>query len=88
MYNGSMNISPTPNTIPCGGVSLTERTVSVKILKLDKTGHTTIDTNIDVEFRELVRKGYAMFVNDTKIKSLESVPDDSEILALAPLVGG
>lgn len=59
----------------------------LRILRLDKTGHTTIDTDIDVAFKTLTKQGYAMFLNDEKIKEMPLV-DEGEILALAPLVGG
>jgi hypothetical protein len=59
------------------------------LLKLDKTGHSTVTgTDVQVEFDTLLSKGYAMFVAEQQIRSLDSVAPDAEILALAPLVGG
>lgn len=63
----------------------------MKILKLDKTGHSTLcETEIDIqkEFKALCAKGYAMFLDDVQIKALPTNRPDAEILALAPLVGG
>jgi hypothetical protein len=60
----------------------------MKILKLDHTGHTSIDTNIETEFKRLMSQGYAMFLNDEQIKELPVGQETGEILALAPLVGG
>ena len=62
----------------------------LRILKLDRTGHTTIEENIEQEFSELCRKGYAMFLNDEHIKTLPIDHENLEgdLIALAPLVGG
>lgn len=63
----------------------------MKILKLDRTGHTTIDsvdTDLDQAFKALCSKGYAMFLDDVQIKALPDNRPNAEILALAPLVGG
>jgi len=63
----------------------------MKILKLDRTGHTTMcstEVDLDVEFKELTRKGYAMFLDDAHIKAMPTDRPDAEIVALAPLVGG
>jgi hypothetical protein len=61
-----------------------------RILKLDHTGHTTVETDIQAEFAKLCKQGYAMFVDDVQIKALPDAPQVGtvEILALAPLVGG
>jgi hypothetical protein len=63
----------------------------MKILKLDRTGHTTLcETEVDLqkEFDALVKQGYAMFLDDVHVKALPVNQPDAEILALAPLVGG
>ena len=63
----------------------------MKILKLDKTGHSTLcatEVDIQAEFNALIGKGYAMFLNDEQLRTLDNVHPDAEILALAPLVGG
>ena len=66
----------------------------MRILKLDKSGHTTLagtEADLDQAFRALVKSGYAMFLNDEKLANgvqLSALPQDAEILALAPLVGG
>ena len=55
------------------------------LLVLDKTGHTTVTENIEAEFNRLIRSGYAAFVNNVHVSSL---PEEGEILMLAPLAGG
>ena len=63
----------------------------MKILKLDRNGHSTLcatEVDLDREFKALVGQGYAMFVNDEQIRVLPVDQPDAEILALAPLVGG
>lgn len=63
----------------------------MKILKLDYTGHTTLcatEVDLDAEFVALTHKGYAMFLDDERIRALPKDRPDAEILALAPLVGG
>lgn len=60
----------------------------MKILRLDSKGHTTVETNIETEFAQLLKDGYAMFLDDVQIKELPVGRETGEILALAPLVGG
>lgn len=62
----------------------------LKIQKLDRTGHTVIEENLEAEFAQLVKSGYAMFLNDEHIKRLPDNREQNEscIIALAPLVGG
>jgi hypothetical protein len=63
----------------------------MKLHVLDRTGHTTMcstETDIQAEFDKLVKSGYAMFVDDERVRSLNGVRPDAEVLALAPLVGG
>jgi len=60
----------------------------MKINRLDRNGHTTIVDNIEAEFAQLMKDGYAMFLDDVQIKALPTNRPDAEILALAPLVGG
>ena len=62
----------------------------LKIIVPDRTGHTTVETDVQTEFDKLCKQGYAMFVNDEQIKRLPEDPGVGtiEILALAPLVGG
>jgi len=63
----------------------------MKILKLDKSGHSTLcatEVDLQLEFNKLCKLGYAMFLDDVQIKALPTDQPNAEILALAPLVGG
>ena len=62
----------------------------MKLVKLDKTGHTTYyQEEARVQFGALIAQGYAMFENDKQLRKLPDImPDNLEVLALAPLVGG
>jgi hypothetical protein len=65
--------------------------MAMKILKLDRTGHSTLcgtEVDLNLEFATLTRAGYAMFLDDVHIKELPTDRPTAEILALAPLVGG
>jgi len=57
----------------------------VRLLVLDKNGHSTITTDVEAEFRRLCNQGYAMFVNAIQVTEL---PATGDVLALAPLAGG
>jgi len=64
----------------------------MKLMKLDKTGHSTFHgTEAEAQFKGLLARGYALFQNDVQIRTapLETPGQpEPEVLALAPLVGG
>lgn len=57
----------------------------LRLLVLDRNGHSTITTDIEREFRRLVDQGYAAFVNDLQTTTL---PTTGDVLMVAPLAGG
>lgn len=57
----------------------------VKLIVLDKNGHSLVTENVETEFRRLVKDGYAAFLENVQIDEL---PLSGDVTMLAPLAGG